>query len=101
MSLNRFKDPKHIKWALKVKKRDQFTCQICEAQNVYLHSHHMNSFDIYIEDRYDVDNGVTLCQECHNRFHSQFGKGKNTKAQFEEFQRFINLIRKIAFQKNR
>lgn len=93
---NRFEDPDHIKWAYEVKKRDKFTCQICQAHGVPLHSHHLNSFDTFIKDRFDVENGITLCVVHHEMFHSIYGKGKNTKFQFREFEQTLELIRKVA-----
>lgn len=93
---DRFKDPKHINWAKAVKKRDNYTCRVCGVRNVYLHSHHQNSFDWCIEQRFDINNGVTLCQTCHDRYHIIFGLGKNTKLQFEEFLYFINFIKEVV-----
>lgn len=93
---DRFKDPKHIKWAKKVKERDNFTCQICKKDNVYLNSHHLNSFDIFIKERYDINNGITLCFQCHDFFHSVFKKGRNTRFQFKQFLEIINIIRLVA-----
>jgi 5-methylcytosine-specific restriction endonuclease McrA len=93
---NRLKDKKHIKWAKEVKDRDNYTCQICNKYNVYLHSHHLNSYDLFKDQRYLLENGITLCKKCHDMFHSIAGKGKNTKFQFEEFKQFVILIKKIA-----
>ena len=59
---DRFKDSRYIKWAKAVKVRDNFVCQICGREGVYLNSHHKNAFDIFVEDRYNTDNGVCLCQ---------------------------------------
>lgn len=42
----------------------------------------------YIEKRYDVLNGVTLCNKCHLKFHSLYGKNENNLEQLQEF--FIN-----------
>ena len=93
---DRNQDKKFVKWAKQVKKRDNFTCQICSKGNVYLNSHHMNSWDTFVEERYNLNNGITLCQEDHERFHSIYGKGHNTKHQFEEFKNTIELLKKIA-----
>lgn len=93
---DRFKDPRHIKWAKEVKKRDNYTCRICGAKNVYLNSHHINSYDFFKEQRFCVDNGITMCQNCHNSFHLIFGTGKNTDIQFREFTDMIKLIKDIA-----
>lgn len=94
---DRNNDKKFVKWAKQVKERDNFTCQICSKANVYLNSHHLNSWDTFIDERYDLDNGITLCYNCHFLiFHAIYGKGHNTKHQFEEFRKTIKLLKEIA-----
>jgi hypothetical protein len=95
---DRFKDPRHIAWAKAVKVRDGFMCQICDDTDCYLHSHHCNSWDLFVDDRFDVDNGVTLCQKHHHDFHAIYGSGHNTKYQFEEFEKFYSVIKQIAYR---
>jgi len=67
-------------------KRDNYTCQECgrrskKGEKVILHVHHIISFkDIIINNNiktlddarnckllWDTSNGITLCEECHNR----------------------------------
>lgn len=98
MAYDRFSDPVYIKWARKVKKRDNFTCQVCGKTNVHLHTHHRNSWDMFVEQRFDVLNGITLCNLCHERFHEIYGAGQNTECQFDEYCRMANLIHKVARQ---
>lgn len=95
---DRFSDPEYIAWARKVKERDKFTCQICCETNTYLHSHHCNSWDIFIEQRLDVGNGITLCAFCHEKFHSSYGVGRNTRFQFEEYKKLAIILRKVALE---
>lgn len=68
----------------KVLARDNYTCQRCGYKGD-LKVHHLNGYNWYIEGRYNVINGITLCGSCHNKFHSQYGKGDNTKNQFNEW----------------
>lgn len=93
---NRLKNPKHIKWAKAVKARDDFSCQICEKKGVYLNSHHIYSFDKFIDSRYDLNNGITLCEFHHSMFHQIYGKGNNDEQQFNEYVGFLKIIQKIA-----
>lgn len=86
----------YIRWAQEVKRRDHFVCCICGLKGVALNSHHMNSWADHPAERYDVPNGVTLCESCHDRYHDTYGKGKNTKEQFEEFQKIMSVIIKNA-----
>ena len=96
---DRFNDPRHIEWAKKVKQRDKFTCRVCGAQKVYLHSHHLNAFAYFVEDRFNIANGITLCSKCHDRYHQIYGSGRNTYIQFKEFLDIINTIKEISKEK--
>lgn len=55
-------------WKQNVLKRDKYVCQNCGSKN-NLVAHHINPFAIYKEERFDVNNGVTLCQKCHREVH--------------------------------
>lgn len=78
--------PGYREWRNKVFFRDKYSCQVCkDSVGGNLVAHHLNSWDVYPGDRFSVENGVTLCKNCHNRFHKEYGYGKNTKEQFEYF----------------
>jgi transposase/5-methylcytosine-specific restriction endonuclease McrA len=72
-------------WVEAVFKRDNYTCQKCGKKGKKLEAHHIFNWADYPELRYAIDNGITLCRECHKEFHKQFGLRKNTKAQLEAF----------------
>lgn len=71
-------------WVRAVKVRDGYKCILC-GYNKLCVAHHLNSYMAHPKERFDVDNGITLCIPCHNRFHKQFGNKMNTRLQFEEF----------------
>lgn len=57
---------------LEVFKRDDYTCQNCGRKRkpkdrVILQIHHIKSFAIHKELRFDKNNIVTLCAECHRK----------------------------------
>lgn len=57
-------------WRNAVFLRDNYICQNCGKQNgngttVHLQAHHIKLFSIYVECRFDVNNGITLCKPCH------------------------------------
>lgn len=58
-------------WRMAVFERDEFTCQDCGKNNVYIEAHHIKGWTEYPSLRYDVDNGITLCKDCHLRRHKK------------------------------
>ena len=80
--------PGIAKWKKSVKNRDQYTCQKCGFKE-YLCVHHKNNFNDFKEQRIDVDNGATLCVDCHHLFHKLYGNRHTTKEQFQEFMKLI------------
>lgn len=73
------------KWRNLVYVRDAHTCQVCRKTGDTLNAHHLNSWNTDKENRFNVDNGITLCINCHKNFHTFYGYGNNTKKQFKEF----------------
>lgn len=46
-------------------KRDSFTCRECRMTGVTINAHHIKSFAKFPELRLSLDNGITLCENCH------------------------------------
>lgn len=82
-----------IHWRKKVFKRDDYTCQCCSSRNVILNAHHIRNYAEEKGLRLDLNNGVTLCSNCHTKFHKEFGYRNNTQEQLGEF---IAKARKVT-----
>lgn len=59
-------------WRKAIFERDHYICQDCgahsgEGEAVLLHPHHIKSFTQFPELRFEVTNGITLCDKCHKR----------------------------------
>jgi len=72
-------------WREAVFTRDNYTCQKCEQHGGTLRPHHIFNFATYLDLRFDITNGITLCDKCHQAFHKKYGNRNNTKEQLEEF----------------
>jgi hypothetical protein len=54
-------------WRLTVFQRDHYICRNCGAKGGHMIAHHVRDWARYPEDRYDVDNGITLCKSCADK----------------------------------
>ncbi len=61
--------PEYQEWRRTVLERDNYTCQHCEKTGGRLVVHHIKTFKMNIELRMDPDNGVVLCNKCHETLH--------------------------------
>lgn len=59
-------------WQTKVFQKDHYCCKYCGSKNK-LNAHHIYSWNQYPEKRFIVDNGLTLCEECHRKIHNKYG----------------------------
>ena len=71
-------------WRKSVYERDNYTCQKCNKYSEYLNAHHIESYANNKELRTTLSNGITLCENCHNDLHHQYGYNV-TKEQLIEF----------------
>ncbi|MDQ0154922.1 HNH endonuclease [Robertmurraya andreesenii] len=93
--------PGYTAWQFAVKKRDNFSCQCCgDSRGGNLVSHHLDGWNIAKEKRLDVDNGVTLCEDCHKDFHGKYGYGGNTKTQYDKWLSSAENSRRFLYAKN-
>lgn len=85
------KSIEYKKWREEIFKRDNYTCQCCgDSIGGSLQAHHYKNFSNNKNLRFDINNGITLCDKCHNpsiknSFHYLYGTHNNTKEQLEEY----------------
>lgn len=72
------------KWALGVKERAGFECEICGSSED-LEAHHILPYKDYPKARLDLDNGACLCKEHHKDFHKKYGYKTATKDDYFEY----------------
>ena len=61
------KSPEYKQWRRKVYERDGFRCVICMEGSRELEADHIKPFAVYVELRFEVSNGRTLCKSCHRK----------------------------------
>jgi hypothetical protein len=74
------RQPQYADWRKAVFERDNYKCQDCgDARGGNLQAHHIRSFANHYELRFDVSNGVTVCQPCHDKRHYKADRIRNRR----------------------
>ena len=84
-------------WRAGVIRRDK-VCQLCLTRDGR-HAHHLNHSSYFIDQRFDVENGICICALCHSHFHNDY-KGstreKCTKHDYEEYRKLRDYFMSIS-----
>lgn len=67
-------------WRNSVFRRDNYTCQICGQHGGRLQAHHIKGYKQYPDLRWDLNNGVTLCVECHKKTDNYGSRGRDSNS---------------------
>jgi len=61
-------------WRKSVYEKDGYKCKICgDSTGGNLVAHHLHSYSKEPTRRYETTNGMTLCNNCHNLYHTTYG----------------------------
>lgn len=69
------RNKKYLQWRSDVFTRDNWTCQTCGKRGVFLEAHYVRSWSHFPKLRFDLNNGVTLCKDCHKLTNNYKNKG--------------------------
>ena len=72
-----------------VKSRDG-KCICCGATDKKLEAHHLFRVSDYTDLAFDVCNGVSLCHDCHEKYHKEYQDDVNPVSFVEFIRRFSN-----------
>ncbi|MEX0737741.1 MAG: HNH endonuclease signature motif containing protein [Pseudohongiella sp.] len=90
----------HRLWSQFIRARDLYSCVVCDSPK-QVAAHHILRKSFLIAAKYEIGNGITLCQPCHAEMHMAYnGKpdlGKPMDAEGgENIERMIDLLGYLA-----
>ena len=65
-------------------------CHICKSSR-RRQAHHIKNGSHHPESRYDVDNGVVLCRDCHSQLHNNYKHSYRMKTTDKDWDNFKAL----------
>jgi hypothetical protein len=90
-SQNWRKTREYRRWRVLVIRRDK-VCDVCGSRK-RRHAHHLNSGAYHQKERFLVGNGITLCSECHSRYHNDFNRSYRVKTTLYNYKNFKSLVK--------
>jgi len=63
-------NPDYLKWRKEIIQRDKGYCRLCHSQD-RLEVHHIHMFAKYPSKRWNIENGIMLCHNCHIGFRNK------------------------------
>ena len=61
--------PEGFQWRNSVFKRDKYACIECKQIGNKLEAHHKAPYSLFPHLRFEVNNGITVCKNCHIEIH--------------------------------
>lgn len=71
--------PEYKVWRKSVFERDDYTCLLCGDRGGVLHADHIKKFSLYPSLRLDINNGRTLCVDCHKKTDTYLSNSNSKK----------------------
>lgn len=76
-------------WKIAVKERDGFKCQKCGTlENLTVH--HIKSWKEYPRLRFEISNGLTLCNVCHGKEEGPLNANNGINTRFKKGHKFFS-----------
>lgn len=72
------------KWKRDIREKYNHKCDKCGSSEK-LNTHHLYNWSEHPDKRFDIENGVLLCEKCHILFHHIYGQRNNTPEQYKRF----------------
>ena len=76
-------------WRKDILKRDNYICQDCNNSNYKLKAHHIKKVEKYPEIASDINNGITLCENCH---YKSYGKEEELEEYYKNILSGFKII---------
>lgn len=58
-------------WRKSVFEKNHYTCVLCGQVGGKLNAHHIKPYAKHKSLRFDIKNGITLCEKCHRKIHKK------------------------------
>lgn len=89
------KDPRWQRKRLEVMKADNFTCQCCFRKDKPLNVHHKTYIQGAMPWEYETRDLITLCEDCHKKYHHDVKKMKYFANQLEVIACALKVVASI------